>query len=163
MRHQKSSVLLSAALLMVFLMSASGCEPKSASQDPQEKEGQAVEATTAKTAAKSGGKTLQVEEVQAGEGVEAKKGDTVAVNYTGTLLENGKKFDSSYDRNEPIRFKLGAHQVIEGWEEGIQGMKKGGKRVLVIPPEQAYGKTGYPPVIPPNATLRFEVELVGIE
>jgi FKBP-type peptidyl-prolyl cis-trans isomerase FkpA len=162
MRHQKSSVLLSGVLLMVFLMSATGCEPKSTSQESSEKEGQAVEAT-AKTAAKSGGKALQVEEVQAGEGVEAKKGDTVAVNYTGTLLENGKKFDSSYDRNEPIRFKLGAHQVIEGWEEGIQGMKKGGKRVLVIPPEQAYGKTGYPPVIPPNATLRFEVELVGIE
>ena len=162
MRHQKSSVLLSGALLMIFLMSAAGCEPKSTSQEPQKNEGQAVE-SVAKTASKSGGHELQIEEVQAGEGTEAKKGDTVAVNYTGTLLENGKKFDSSYDRNEPIKFKLGAHQVIEGWEQGIQGMKKGGKRVLVIPPEQAYGKTGYPPVIPPDATLRFEVELVGIE
>jgi FKBP-type peptidyl-prolyl cis-trans isomerase FkpA len=112
---------------------------------------------------KSGDKKLQIEDVKVGTGEEAVKGKTVSVNYVGTLNDGGKKFDSSYDRNEPIRFKLGAHQVIEGWEQGIAGMKVGGKRVLVIPPAMGYGASGYPPVIPGNATLRFEVELVGVE
>jgi FKBP-type peptidyl-prolyl cis-trans isomerase FkpA len=110
-----------------------------------------------------GDKKLQIEDVKVGEGKEAVKGSTVAVNYTGTLEENGKKFDSSYDRNEPIRFKLGSRQVIEGWEQGIQGMKVGGKRILTIPPELGYGKNGYPPLIPQNAVLRFEVELVDVQ
>lgn len=111
----------------------------------------------------SGDKKLQIEDVKVGTGEEAVKGKTVSVNYVGTLNDNGKKFDSSYDRNEPIRFKLGAHQVIEGWEQGIAGMKVGGKRVLVIPPALGYGANGYPPVIPGDSTLRFEVELVGVE
>jgi FKBP-type peptidyl-prolyl cis-trans isomerase FkpA len=112
---------------------------------------------------KKGENKLEIEDVKVGTGEEAVKGKTVAVNYLGTLNEGGKKFDSSYDRNEPIRFKLGAHQVIEGWEQGIAGMKVGGKRILIIPPAMGYGATGYPPVIPGNATLRFEVELVGVE
>jgi FKBP-type peptidyl-prolyl cis-trans isomerase len=112
---------------------------------------------------KSGGNKLQIEDVKVGTGEEAVKGKTVAVNYLGTLNEGGKKFDSSYDRNEPIRFKLGAHQVIEGWEQGIAGMKVGGKRTLIIPPALGYGANGYPPVIPGNATLKFEVELVAVE
>lgn len=106
---------------------------------------------------------IQVEDVREGTGREAKRGDTVSVNYLGTLASNGQKFDSSYDRNEPFTFKLGSGQVIEGWEKGIVGMKVGGKRILVIPPEKAYGDQEVGGVIPANSTLKFEVELVDVE
>ena len=92
----------------------------------------------------------------------AKKGDKVSVHYTGTL-ESGKKFDSSLDRGKPIDFTLGNRDVIAGWDEGIAGMKVGGKRKLIIPAKLAYGEDGRPPVIPPNATLIFEVELVDVK
>src|SRR5690349_15298437 len=116
--------------------------------------------TTTASARKAGG--LQIEDVREGSGTVAQKGNRVSVNYKGTLA-NGQTFDSSYDRNQPFEFKLGSGQVIEGWEKGIVGMKEGGKRILTIPPEQAYGPDGYPPVIPPNATLKFEVELVDVQ
>ncbi|HEV3052313.1 MAG TPA: FKBP-type peptidyl-prolyl cis-trans isomerase [Longimicrobium sp.] len=103
---------------------------------------------------------LQYRDDAVGEGQEAKAGDTVAVHYTGTL-ENGSKFDSSRDRGEPLRFPLGAGHVIKGWDEGVAGMKVGGKRTLVIPPELGYGSRGIGP-IPPNSTLIFDVELMGI-
>ena len=106
---------------------------------------------------------IHIEDVTLGTGEEAKKGNRVSVNYLGTLAQDGSKFDSSYDRNEPFKFKLGAGQVIEGWDKGIAGMKVGGKRILTIPPEKAYGSEGYPPVIPGNATLKFEVELLGVQ
>jgi FKBP-type peptidyl-prolyl cis-trans isomerase len=105
---------------------------------------------------------LMTEDLVLGTGAEAKTGDTVSVHYTGTLAD-GKKFDSSHDRGEPFEFTVGAGEVIEGWEKGITGMKVGGKRRLVIPPEMAYGETGSPPIIPPNATLTFEVELVSVK
>ncbi len=105
---------------------------------------------------------IRIEDVKVGEGLEAKRGDTISVNYLGTLT-NGRKFDSSYDRLQPFVFTLGKGQVIEGWDKGLVGMKVGGKRILTIPSEKAYGEDGAPPVIPPNATLKFEVELVGVQ
>lgn len=105
---------------------------------------------------------LVIEEVIVGEGAEAQAGQMVSVHYTGWLT-NGSKFDSSKDRNEPFEFPLGARHVIAGWDEGVQGMKVGGTRKLTIPPELGYGARGAGGVIPPNATLVFEVELLGLD
>ncbi|MFT4621371.1 MAG: FKBP-type peptidyl-prolyl cis-trans isomerase FkpA [Myxococcota bacterium] len=104
---------------------------------------------------------LQIEELAEGTGVEAAKGHTVSVHYTGWLT-NGTKFDSSVDRGTPFEFRLGARMVIAGWDQGVAGMKIGGKRKLTIPGHLAYGKRGYPGLIPPDATLVFEVELLGL-
>jgi hypothetical protein len=103
---------------------------------------------------------LRITDLVIGDGPEAKSGETVSVNYRGTL-ENGKEFDSSYGRG-PFSFPLGAGRVIKGWDEGVAGMQVGGKRKLVIPPDLAYGERGAGGVIPPNATLIFEVELLQI-
>lgn len=105
---------------------------------------------------------LIIEDIKVGEGKEAKSGDTVVMNYKGTLVD-GTKFDSSYDRNQPFTTKIGVGQVIKGWDEGVPGMKIGGKRKLTIPPDLGYGSAGAGGVIPPNATLIFEVELLDIK
>jgi FKBP-type peptidyl-prolyl cis-trans isomerase FkpA len=104
---------------------------------------------------------LKMEELTAGTGAEATTGKTVDVHYTG-WLEDGSKFDSSVDRGKPFSFKLGAGQVIKGWDKGVQGMKVGGKRKLTIPATLGYGERGAGGVIPPGATLIFEVELLGV-
>jgi len=110
---------------------------------------------------------LQYEDTQVGTGPSPEKGKTCVMHYTGWLWENGakgKKFDSSVDRGEPFEFKLGVGQVIKGWDEGVATMKVGGKRTLVIPPDLGYGARGAGGgLIPPNATLLFEVELLGVK
>lgn len=109
---------------------------------------------------------LQYEDINVGQGVEAKAGDHVSVHYTGWLQNTdgsaGSKFDSSKDRGDPFEFPLGAGHVIKGWDEGVQGMKIGGIRKLIIPAALGYGARGAGGVIPPNATLIFEVELLGV-
>ena len=104
---------------------------------------------------------LQIEDVSEGSGPEAKSGQQVRVHYTGWLID-GKKFDSSKDRGQPFGFTLGGGQVIKGWDEGVEGMKVGGVRKLTIPPELGYGTRGAGALIPPGATLVFEVELIGL-
>jgi FKBP-type peptidyl-prolyl cis-trans isomerase len=103
----------------------------------------------------------RIEELTKGTGAEAVRGKTVEVHYTGWLLEGGKPFDSSVG-GDPFSFRLGAGEVIEGWDRGVAGMKVGGKRKLTLPPELGYGARGAPPDIPPNATLVFEVELLSV-
>ena len=112
---------------------------------------------------------LETAEVKPGSGTEARRGRRVSVHYTGWLYhptkerQRGRRFDSSRDQNQPFDFTLGAGEVIPGWDEGVLGMKAGGVRTLVIPASLGYGAAGSPPVIPPNATLVFEVELVAVK
>jgi FKBP-type peptidyl-prolyl cis-trans isomerase len=109
---------------------------------------------------------LKYTDTEIGGGATATAGNKVSVHYTGWLSNNGAKgakFDSSVDRAQPFQFTLGAHQVIAGWDEGVAGMKVGGKRTLIIPPELGYGARGAGGVIPPNATLIFDVELLGVQ
>jgi peptidylprolyl isomerase len=109
---------------------------------------------------------LKYTDTTVGTGTEATPGHQVTVNYTGWLDENGKKgkkFDSSFDHGQPFTFSLGAHQVIRGWDAGVAGMKVGGKRTLTVPPDLGYGARGAVGVIPPNATLIFDVELLKVQ
>jgi FKBP-type peptidyl-prolyl cis-trans isomerase len=138
-------------LLVAGFLGALAASPACSAQDKKE-EPKVV--TT-----KSG---LKYQDLKEGTGATAKAGDMVEVHYTG-WLKDGKKFDSSVDRKQPFSFKLGAGRVIKGWDEGVAGMKEGGKRKLIIPSELAYGKDGSPPVIPADAELTFEVELLKIK
>ena len=106
---------------------------------------------------------LVTEDIVEGKGKAAKKGDQVEMQYVGVLYEDGTEFDASWNSGEPFPFELGAGNVIEGWDKGIVGMKEGGRRKLIIPPDLAYGPDGQPPTIPPDATLVFVVDLVSIK
>jgi FKBP-type peptidyl-prolyl cis-trans isomerase len=156
-------------------LAATGCSKltsppsEQASPDPSASAGSTATAAAAGTAANApaaaaapagSDKLVSVDE-QVGTGAEAKTGDAVSVHYVGTLT-NGTEFDSSRKRNQPFKFTLGQGKVIKGWDQGVVGMKVGGKRKLTIPPSLGYGARGAPPVIPPNSTLVFEIELVSI-
>lgn len=106
--------------------------------------------------------TLEVNDIVVGDGPEAKQGDLVSVQYVGVDYESGEEFDASWDRGEPFQFQLGAGQVIPGWDQGVAGMRVGGRRELIIPPDQAYGPAGSPPAIGPNATLVFVIDLLDV-
>jgi len=145
----------SRALLLALLVTAYGCGPN-------------AEKTESPSMAQSNITDLVKQDDVAGSGNEAVAGRQVSVHYTGWLYDparadhKGQKFDSSRDRNEPFAFRLGGGQVIQGWDQGVAGMKVGGKRTLTIPPQLGYGSQGAGGVIPPNATLLFEVELLDV-
>lgn len=105
---------------------------------------------------------LKIEDIKIGTGKEVKSGDFISIHYSG-ILENGKKFDSSYDRGQPFEVQIGVGYVIQGWDQGVPGMKIGGKRKLTIPCDLAYGEREIPGLIPANSTLIFEVELIDIK
>jgi peptidylprolyl isomerase len=106
---------------------------------------------------------LTKEDIVKGKGAPAKAGDLITVQYVGVTFSTGEEFDASWDRGQPFQFPLGAGQVIKGWDQGLVGMRKGGRRMLTIPPEQAYGRAGSPPFIGPNETLVFVVDLIAIQ
>jgi FKBP-type peptidyl-prolyl cis-trans isomerase len=155
----------SAIVVLALGLASAACQRKV--EEPESRvivpvpsgESAAAPASASPAASKPSG--LVKEDIKVGTGPEAKAGDHVRVHYTGTLTD-GTKFDSSLDRNEPFEFSLGAGQVIKGWDQGVVGMRKGGKRKLTIPSELGYGASGSPPKIPPNATLVFDIELLDI-
>lgn len=155
--------------LLAAMLVATACTPKAEEPAPESttpettsSQPETSESTASATAPRTGDAAeLKIEDEVVGKGAEAKSGDTVSVHYTGWLTD-GTKFDSSLDRNQPFQFALGQGQVIKGWDEGVAGMKVGGKRKLTIPPDMGYGAQGAGGVIPPNATLVFEVELLSV-
>lgn len=156
MRYIKFFLFLAFALSLTF---CSNNKEKSMSEKNKIMPGQNITIPDNAITTESGLKYIDLEK---GTGPEPQSGQTVIVHYTGWLM-NGKKFDSSLDRNKPFRFVLGQGQVIPGWDEGLKTMHVGGKRRLFIPYQLAYGERGYPPVIPPKAMLVFDVQLLGIE
>lgn len=156
--YRRSSSLLLAGLALIAVLSSAGCGAKTG--DTSEP---APEATPAESTSSAEQVTeLKIKDDVVGTGAVAKSGDRVNVHYTGWLTD-GTKFDSSKDRNQPFAFTLGAGEVIPGWDQGVAGMKVGGKRTLTIPPELGYGAQGAGGAIPPNATLVFEVELLSVD
>jgi peptidylprolyl isomerase len=139
--------------------------PKEESKSGGEKQSAGGEKTKPKVTVPSGPppKKLEIKEIEKGTGAAAKPGDTVTVQYVGVGYDSEEEFDSSWSRNEPYAFPLGAGEVIQGWDQGVAGMKVGGRRELIIPPNLAYGPEGRPPVIGPNETLIFVIDLLAVE
>lgn len=161
-------VCLALALAVAGCGSDSSTTSSSTSEEttaPKEKEPAPKSKSKPKVAVPKGAppKKLEVKDLEEGTGATAKAGDYVSVNYVGVNYKNGKEFDASWDRGEPFSFSLGAGEVIPGWDQGVAGMKVGGRRELIIPPNLGYGAAGAPPAIPPNETLVFVVDLEAIE
>jgi FKBP-type peptidyl-prolyl cis-trans isomerase FkpA len=155
--NKLNSLVAMGAVAVALTITAAGCTKKDGTAPAGS--GNTTTSTTQKAADVS---ELKIEEVKPGTGKEAVAGKTVSVHYTGWLTD-GKKFDSSVDRGQPFKFVLGAQQVIAGWDQGVAGMKVGGKRKLTIPSRLGYGEAGAGGVIPPNATLIFDVELLEVK
>ncbi|HWX07636.1 MAG TPA: FKBP-type peptidyl-prolyl cis-trans isomerase [Bradyrhizobium sp.] len=152
-RLQHARLPILAAIVMTVFAASQACVPTTAAAQ-----------TAGKTMTTPSG--LQIIDTTPGTGASPKPGQTCVMHYTGWLYEGGKKgkkFDSSVDRNEPFEFPIGQHRVIAGWDEGVATMKVGGKRTLIIPPALGYGARGAGGVIPPNATLMFDVELLAVK
>ena len=162
-------IALIAALTVAAIVT--GCGGSDSSSGSKEGEGgaAATQAESAKTKPKvkvpngPPPKKLEIKDLETGSGAEAKAGDEVTVQYVGVSYKSGKEFDASWDRNEPFTFQLGAGMVIPGWDKGVEGMKVGGRRELIIPPNLAYGPEGAPPAIGPNETLIFVIDLLKVE
>lgn len=163
--------LLTLTICAVFALAVAGCgggddtsSTESSAESASSETSAAGEKTRPKVTVPTGAppKQLETKEIEKGTGAEAKAGDEVTVQYVGVDYKSGEEFDASWDRNEPFPFTLGAGEVIPGWDQGIEGMKVGGRRELIIPPELAYGPEGRPPAIPPNETLIFVVDLVAV-
>lgn len=145
---------------------SSGTESTTGSADGGDSSSAEVDTTTKPEVSVPDGdppKQLEVIDLVEGDGAEAKSGDLVTVQYVGVDYSKGEQFDASWDRGQPFPFQLGGGQVIPGWDEGVAGMKVGGRRELVIPPDQAYGSQGFPPDIAPNETLVFVIDLLAVE
>jgi peptidylprolyl isomerase len=143
------------AALVIALLAGGDDEPTSETADRREKP--EVEIPDGPPP-----KDLAVEDLEAGDGPTAERQDQVVVDYVGVDYETGEEFDASFGDPEPFEFGLGAGEVIPGWDEGVEGMQVGGRRQLIVPPDLAYGKTGQPPAIKPNATLVFVVDLLEV-
>ena len=156
---KRSFLRLVGVLAPIAAVGLGGCDAQTESASRAQPAQVSASASSEGTAGQAAGLSIGDEVV--GTGAEAKSGDRVTVNYTG-WLSDGRKFDSSLDRRRPFSFTLGAGEVISGWDQGVAGMKVGGKRKLTIPPDLGYGAEGAGGVIPPNATLTFEVELLKI-
>jgi peptidylprolyl isomerase len=163
--------LLLSAVLIALVVAGCGSDSSTTSTSSTEeaqaaKETQPPKKKTKPTVSVPKGappKSLEIKDLEQGSGAAAKPGDTVSVNYVGVNYKTGKEFDASWDRGEPFSFTLGAGEVIPGWDQGVAGMKVGGRRELIIPPGLGYGAAGAPPAIPPNETLVFVVDLEAIE
>jgi len=173
-------LLLIVGACLVLFVAGCGSDDSSTTSDstaasteeasaPEETESSETESTEKKTKPKvtvpkgAPPKQLETNDLEEGNGAEAKAGDEITVQYVGVNYKTGKEFDSSWSRSEPFTFTLGEGLVIPGWEEGFEGMKVGGRRELIIPPDLGYGSTGSPPAIPPNETLVFVVDLEAVE
>jgi peptidylprolyl isomerase len=166
-----------ATALLVGLLAIAGCgggdEESGSASTPAATDTPAATATATATAAPKKPKVtvpkgkppkkLVVKDLREGTGPVAQAGQTVTVQYVGVNFKGGKQFDASWDRGEPFSFALGGGQVIPGWDKGVAGMKVGGRRMLVIPPDLGYGPDGQPPVIKPNETLVFVIDLLGVQ